>query len=152
MGTGTRLAALMVTCMICWSAYSETPVSRAERNLFVAVNQERRAQGLPALRWDDSLAAAARHHAEVMAQRGMAQHGFEGEPSLSMRAKRAGARFSWLSENVMQGATVEFIHAGFMKSPAHRANILDHEMDSAGIGVVEQSGQLFVVEDFSQAR
>jgi uncharacterized protein YkwD len=39
-----------------------------------------------------------------------------------------------------------------MKSPPHRANILDKDMDSIGVGVVERGGQLFAVEDFSQAR
>ena len=39
-----------------------------------------------------------------------------------------------------------------MKSPPHRANILDKDMNSVGIGVVEQRGQLFAVEDFSQER
>jgi len=39
-----------------------------------------------------------------------------------------------------------------MKSPPHRANILDRDMDSIGVGVVEQGGQFFAVEEFSQAR
>jgi uncharacterized protein YkwD len=150
---GTRLAAMaMVGILLCWPAYSQTPTLRAERDLFAAVNQARRAQGLAQLRWDESLATAARRHAKVMAERGSAQHGFEGEPSLSARVKQAGAHFSWLSENVIQGPSTEFIHVQFMKSPPHRANILDRDMDSIGIGVVEQRGQLFAVEDLSQAR
>jgi uncharacterized protein YkwD len=150
---GTRLAAMaMVGILLCWPAYSQTPTLRAERDLFAAVNQARRAQGLTPLRWDESLATAARRHANVMAERGSAQHGFEGEPSLSARVKQAGAHFSWLSENVIQGPSTEFIHVQFMKSPPHRANILDRDMDSIGIGVVEQRGQLFAVEDLSQAR
>ena len=88
----------------------------------------------------------------MMAERRSAQHGFEGEPGLSARVKQAGAHFSWLSENVTQGPSPEFIHTQFMKSPPHRANILDRDMDSIGVGVVEQRGQLFVVEDFSLAR
>ncbi|MGA2978449.1 MAG: CAP domain-containing protein [Terriglobales bacterium] len=153
MRIGTRLAALaMAGIMLCWPAYSQTPVSRAERELFASVNQERRAQGLPPLRWDDALAAAARRHAEVMAQHRSAQHGFEGEPSLSSRVKQAGGHFSWLSENVSQGPTPRFIHSQFISSPMHRANILDRDMDSIGVGVVERGGQLFTVEDFSQAR
>lgn len=153
MRTRARLAVLaMVGNMLCWSAYSETPVAQAERDLFNSVNQARRAQGLSPLRWNDSLAVAARHHAEVMAERGTAQHGFEGEPSLSARVKLAGARFSWLSENVTQGPTPDFIHGQFMHSPSHRANILDNDMDSIGVGVVERNGQLFVVEDFCQIR
>ncbi len=153
MRIGTRLAAMaMVGILLCWPAYSQTPTLRAERDLFAAVNQARRAQGLTPLRWDESLATAARRHANVMAERGSAQHGFEGEPSLSARVKQAGAHFSWLSENVIQGPSTEFIHVQFMKSPPHRANILDRDMDSIGIGVVEQRGQLFAVEDLSQAR
>jgi uncharacterized protein YkwD len=142
----------IVGIMLCSPAYSQTPTLRAERELFAAVNQARRAYGLSPLRWDESLATAARRHAKVMAERGSAQHGFEGEPSLSVRVKQAGAHFSWLSENVIQGPTTEFIHVQFMKSPPHRANILDRDMDSIGIGVVEQRGQLFAVEDLSQAR
>jgi uncharacterized protein YkwD len=142
----------IVGIVLCSPAYSQTPTLRAERDLFAAVNQARRAYGLSPLRWDESLATAARRHARVMAERGSAQHGFEGEPSLSVRVKQAGAHFSWLSENVTQGPTTEFIHVQFMKSPPHRANILDRDMDSIGIGVVEQSGQLFAVEDLSQAR
>ena len=87
-----------------------------------------------------------------MAEHGSAQHGFPGEPNLSARARQAGAHFGWLSENVIQGSSPEFIHGQFMKSPPHRANILDKEMDSVGIGVVEQGRQLFAVEDFSQTR
>ncbi|MGA2202893.1 MAG: CAP domain-containing protein [Terriglobales bacterium] len=153
MRIGTGLAAMaMVGIMLCWPAYGQTPTLRVERELFAAVNQARRAQGLTPLRWDESLAAAARRHAEAMAEHGSAQHGFEGEPSLSARVKQAGAHFSWLSENVIQGPSPEFIHTQFMKSPPHRANILDRDMDSIGVGVVEQGTQLFVVEDFSQAR
>jgi uncharacterized protein YkwD len=149
----TRLSALvLVGIMLCWGAYGQTSTLRAERDLFTSVNQARRAQGLPQLRWDEALATAARRHAEVMAEHGSAQHGFEGEPSLSARVKQAGVHFTWLSENVVQGPSPEFIHAQFMKSPPHRANILDKDMDSVGIGVVEQHGQLFAVEDFSQAR
>jgi uncharacterized protein YkwD len=148
-----RLAAVaMVGIMLCWSAYGEIPALRVERELFASVNQARRSQGLTPLRWDESLATAARRHAEVMAQHGSAQHGFGGEPSLSARVKQAGAHFSWLSENVIQGPSPELIHVQFMKSPPHRANILDRDMDSIGVGVVEQGGQLFAVEDFSQAR
>jgi uncharacterized protein YkwD len=149
----TRLAATaMASTMLCSAAYSQTPVLRAERDLFASVNQARRMQGLSTLRWDETLATAARHHAEVMALHGSAQHGFEGEPSLSARVKLVGAHFSWLSENVTQGPSSEFIHTQFMKSAPHRANILDRDMDSLGVGVVEQGGQLFAVEDFSQAR
>jgi uncharacterized protein YkwD len=124
---------VMVGIMFCWPAYGETPASRAERRLFAAVNRARQSEGLAPLRWDYSLAAAARRHARVMAVRGTAQH------------------FSSLAENVTQGPTPGFIHSQFMKSTPHRANILDRDMNSIGVGVVEQRGRLFAVEDFSRA-
>src|SRR5260370_23332025 len=91
----TRLAALtMVGIIRCWSAYGQTATSRAERELFASVNQARQAQGLAPLRWAESLATAARRHAEAMAEHGSAHHGVEGGPSLSGRVKPAGAPFS----------------------------------------------------------
>jgi uncharacterized protein YkwD len=143
---------MAITVMICSLACGQTPIVRAERELFASINQARRANGLPALFWNEALATAARRHAGIMAEHGSAQHGFPGEPNLSARAKQAGAHFGWLSENVIQGSSPEFVHEQFMKSPPHRANILDKEMDSVGIGVVEQGRQFFAVEDFSQAR
>src|SRR5229473_4946865 len=71
------VAVTMVGIMLCWSAYGQTATLRAERELFASVNQARQAQGLPPLRWDESLAKAARRHAEAMAEHGSAQHGFE---------------------------------------------------------------------------
>jgi len=143
---------MAATIVICSLTYAQTTMVRAERELFASINQARRANGLPALRWNEALGTAARRHAGIMAEHGSAQHGFPGEPNLSARAKQAGAHFGWLSENVIQGSSPEFIHEQFMKSPPHRANILDKEMDSVGIGVVEQGRQFFAVEDFSQAR
>ena len=126
--------------------------ARAEKELFAAVNEARRNQGRSPLRWNDSLAAAARRHALAMAEHRSAQHGFEGEPSLSVRVKQEGAHFVWLSENVTQGPEAELIHTQFMKSPDHRTNILDADMNSIGVGVVEVEGQMFAVEDFADLR
>lgn len=148
-----RLAGLVVIGLSAiLVAQAQTGASAAEQELFSSVNRARRAQGLPALKWNDALATAARRHAALMAQRGAAEHGFPGEPSLSSRATQAGARFVWLSENVVQGPGVESIQAEILRSPNHRANMLDADMDSIGVGVVEHGGQLFAVEDFSKGK
>ena len=153
MRLGIRLAtAIAIGMMVCATAFGETDVVRVQRELLVSVNKARHSQGLSPLRWSNSLATAARQHAAVMAERGTAQHDFEGEAGLSDRVKQAGAHFSSLSENVTQGPTAEFVHSQFMNSAPHRSNILDGDMDSIGIGVVAKRGQLFVVEDFSRTR
>lgn len=137
---------------LCLTASGETSASRVERELLASINQARRTHGLAPLRWNEALATAARGHAEMMAERGSAEHEFAGEPGLPARVKRAGASFHWLSENVAQGASPQSIHAQFLKSAKHYANILDRDMDSIGVGVVERHREWFVVEDFSQAR
>jgi uncharacterized protein YkwD len=123
-----------------------------ERELFNATNRERLAHGLTALRWNDALAVAALKHAREMARKDELSHQFPGEPSLPSRARQAGAHFVWLSENVALGPNPSIIHAEFVKSPRHRANILDTDMNVMGVGIVERHGQLFAVEDFSQAK
>jgi uncharacterized protein YkwD len=123
-----------------------------ERDLFDYANHERSAQGLPALRWNNALAAAARKHAAVMAQNGSLSHQFPGEASLPGRAGQSGAHFVWLAENVAEGPSAKIIHAEWVKSPHHRANLLDRDMDSIGIAVAERDGQWFAVEDFSKAK
>jgi uncharacterized protein YkwD len=145
-------AVMMVGFCAVLTAQAPTGASAAEQELFSGANRARKAQGLPGLKWNEALATAARRHAGVMAQHGSAEHGFAGEPSLASRATQAGAHFIYLSENVIQGASAEGIQEEFLKSAKHRANMLDSDMDSMGVGVVERGGQLFAVEDFSKAK
>jgi uncharacterized protein YkwD len=145
-------AFLMVGASASLIEQAPTGASAAEQELFAGVNRARKAQRLPELKWDEALAAAARRHAGVMAKHGSAEHGFAGEPSLASRASQAGAHFVFLAENVIQGTSAEGVQAGFLNSARHRANMLDTDMDSIGVGVVERGGQLFAVEDFSKAK
>ena len=126
--------------------------SSVGRELLEVVNHERREQGLPALKWNDALAAAARKHAEQMAQQRTLSHQLPGEPSLPARVGKEGVRHSWLSENIAEGTSTDDIHDQFMKSPNHRSNILDSDMDTVGIGVAESGGKWFAVEDFCKAK
>ena len=126
--------------------------SRDEYNLFEAANRERRLYGLHSLKWDDALATAAREHAREMSRHARIAHQFPGEPSLPSRVKQAGAQFTWLAENVDASSTADEIQSRLLHSAAHRANILDKDMDSIGVGVVLRRGQLFAVEDFSKAK
>lgn len=122
----------------------------SERYLLSAINGERAAHGLRALRVDEELHRAAAGHAEEMARRGAISHQFSGEAELSARGAAAGARFSRISENVAEGPTVIGLHEALMRSPGHRANILDPAVDAVGIAVVVRRGQLFAVEDFAR--
>jgi hypothetical protein len=125
------------------------PAASAERFLLDSTNRERATRNLPPLAWDDALAESARQHAVQMADRGTLSHQFPGEPGLATRAKNAGATFIALAENVALGPTPADLQSEWMSSPPHRANILDADMNTMGIAVVQQGGELYAVEDFS---
>ena len=154
MGTLSRIAFLLAISIALFAAtaVAQNKAASPERELFDATNRERQSHGLPALRWNDALAVAARKHAGEMAHKDALSHQFPGEPNLPRRVKQAGAHFVWLSENVALGPNTSLIHAEFVKSPQHRANILDTDMNVMGIGIVERNGQMFAVEDFSKAK
>jgi hypothetical protein len=86
-----------------------------------------------------------------MAAENTLSHQLPGEPGMAERASHAGARFSSLAENVAEGPSAESLHQQWMKSPPHRANLLDPQLDSVGIAVAARGGVLFAVEDFSLA-
>jgi uncharacterized protein YkwD len=131
----------------------------AERALLEDANRERVAQGLAPLRWNANLAAAAHAHALQMVQHNTLSHQFAGEAPLQDRARSAGARFTEVAENVAEGPSAEMIHASWMHSPPHRANLLDPELTDIGIAVAVgapgpgsgRAPMLFAVQDFSQA-
>jgi len=125
--------------------------SPGERTLLDAVNKERVTRRLRPLKWDPALARAARAHAELMARNNAISHQFPGEPGLSVRASSAGARFRLIEENVGVASNVLELHDLWMKSTAHRDNLLNAQVDHAGFALVDGSeGRLFGVEDFAK--
>ena len=86
-----------------------------------------------------------------MAEHRAAQHAFEGEPTLSARVRQTGARFTWLAENVTRAPPPNYPRP-VQAVPQSPRQILDPDMNSIGIGIVESQGQLFTEEDFAQLR
>ena len=121
------------------------------RRIAELTNQDRRENGLPALRWDAALAAAAQTHDEWIVRERTLSHQFPAEPELAARAASAGAHFQAVAENIAFGPAPESIERDWMHSPGHRANILDPRMTAIGVAVIEHDGALYVVEDFDQA-
>ena len=145
--TTVLLIAILAMAPVAVSA--RPAIATPERLLFDALNRERASLGLPTLFWDDSLASAARQHAERMAQQNTLSHQLPGEPDLRTRTAGAGARYSVIAENVAVGPNPAVIHNGWMHSPGHRANILSSQVSVVGIAVVQGTMGLFAVQDFS---
>ena len=142
---------LAIVLGILGCAADAQQMGNSERILFNSLNRERAAHKLPELRWDAALAKAAHQHAALMAQRNDLSHRLRGEGDVKQRASSAGARFDVIAENIAEGPDAATLHSMWMKSPHHRANILDKDVTAVGIAVVPGSKWLFAVQDFSRA-
>ena len=125
------------------------PPNVAEQLLVEQANQDRVAHGLQPVERDPLLSQAAAFHAIQMARHGDISHGFPGEPELSERGASAGVRFSLITENVAEAESANIIHGLWMRSPGHRRNLLDPEVNVVGVAVVVANRQVFAVEDFA---
>lgn len=123
----------------------------AEQYLFSAANAERAERGLQPLRWDQTLYRAAQRHAGEMAARESISHQYPGELDLAGRGRAAGARFTVIAENVAEAWSAPEIHDAWMRSPGHRANLLDPRVNSVGISVLRRGNELYAVEDFDRS-
>ena len=127
------------------------PRNDSERELFELLNRERSAHNLPELNWDEALFKAARRHALLMLNLNILEHQLPGEPGLEERLANAGARFTYIAENIAVGKDSATIHNGWVHSPRHRANILSPRVTAVGIAVVREIAGLYAVQDFSQS-
>lgn len=140
------IAGLTLTFVSCYAPAQNV----SEQYLFAAANADRAAHSLSPLRLHSGLLRSARLHASEMARHRNISHHFAGEPELAERTGDAGVRFSLVSENVAEASNSALIHELLMRSAGHRANLLDPEVDSVGIAVIQRDGQLYAVEDFAR--
>ncbi|WP_233253563.1 CAP domain-containing protein [Paracoccus binzhouensis] len=100
-----------------------------------ATNATRRARGLPALKPNADLAAAAARHACDMARRGVMSHRGSNTRGPMQRLKKAGYRPSIAAENIAAGPfTQERVLREWVRSSGHLANILIPQVRHYGIG------------------
>ncbi len=124
--------------------------SAGEQHILDLANQARAQDGLPPLKLDPGLTAAARQHSARMAAQQKLTHDFPGEPALPVRlAAKVAAPLTAEGENVGYAPTVERSQQAFMDSPHHRANLLDVNFNVVGFGVVRSGRMLYVTQDFA---
>jgi len=125
-------------------------IQTAAEQLFALANQTRTQAGAGRLQWDPALAAAALKHCRRMAAEGPIAHRYGGEADVAGRAGQAGAHFDLIEENVAVGPSASVIHDEWMRSPGHRSNLLNPEVDRVGVAVVESRGVLYAVADYAR--
>ena len=135
-----RVALAAVVATVALGALPARADAGDEARLLSLTNQVRAASGLPALTTDSQLTAVAQAWAAELASRGVISH------NPSVRAQVSGWKV--LGENVGVGGNVDAIHAGFVASPTHYANLVDTAYTKVGFGIVRPDARIFVVEVF----
>lgn len=132
-----------------------------EQRVANAINAERDAAGLPALKVEVHLNAAAQDHSDWMGATGAISHTGEGGSSATDRIGDAGLPLEgeWrTAENVasmtvvgdLDAGEVDRMHELLMDSDGHRANILDPEVSYVGVGLSEADGVAYLTENFAE--
>jgi hypothetical protein len=107
-----------------------------------SVNASRVAHGLRPYVWRSDLSSVAQAWSVKMARASRLSH----NPRLATQV----TNFRWVGENVGYGPTWLKVEQAFMRSTAHRANILDRQFTQIGIGVSVSGGRIWITQVFRQ--
>jgi uncharacterized protein YkwD len=113
----------------------QTAPSAFETDVLDLVNQERAAQNLLPLSWDNQLHEAARNHSEDMAANNYFSHTSLDGRAFVDRIEDAGYWWNAAGENIAAGySTPQAVMNGWMNSAGHRQNILNSAYCDLGVG------------------
>lgn len=135
--TAIALAAPLVAAGPSSAQADTTPAAY----LVQRINTARVNHGLSPLRVSADLATYARAHSATMSGRRTLFHTGNFQVLCC---------WSSISENVAFNDTARAAHRALMRSPHHRANILDPSKRAVGVGVVRSGGLLWITQLFRQ--
>ncbi|MGW1431319.1 CAP domain-containing protein [Streptomyces sp. NPDC002431] len=123
-------------------------VTDAQAAVLALVNQERAKAGCSPLTASSPLTSLAQDYSEDMAARGFFDHTDPDGRSPWDRASKAGVQ-GLAAENIARGqADARAVMAAWMDSPGHRANILNCDYKTFGLGVHHGSGGPWWTQEF----
>jgi uncharacterized protein YkwD len=133
-------------------------IQQLEREAFAKINQQRAAQGLPSLLWNDEVAKVARMHSQNMANYKFFSHqGLDGR-MVNDRADSVGlTKWRAIGENIafMKGyaSPVNAAVQGWLNSPSHKRNLLGQTWRESAVGVaVAPDGSYYFTQVFLERR
>jgi uncharacterized protein YkwD len=127
------------------------------RQVVELTNRERQVKGLSPLKPQATLQKAAQWLADDMAKESYFSHADSLGRDFSTRLRNFGyENFTAMAENIGFGASDPAkAVANWMKSPGHRANILNPELTEIGVGYAyntKDPNQHYWVQDFGRRR
>lgn len=144
-GTLLTLVVFAVLLVPVASASASVTLNKSELKLFGLINNARAARGLAKLRVNTALTNAARSHTRDMLARDYFAHTSPSGVTFATRIirygyKRDGYRYWSVGEILGMGVkaygTPQAIFNAWMKSSAHRANLLNSRWRDIGLGAL----------------
>ncbi len=135
------------------ASVSASPSAPFQQQVLALVNWNRRKHGCGPLTLDQRLISAANRHAADMARRDYFDHESPGGRDAGDRVTGAGYAWSRYGENIAKGQDSPYeVMVAWLRSPAHRKNILDCQLDEMGTGLAVEGRTAYWVQDFASPR
>lgn len=110
------------------------------KEVVAIMNDARAKAGCAPLKINAKLMAAAKTHANNMAEKDFFGHSNKGGGKFSSRVKKEGYRYKMVAENIAAGrASAREAALDWLNSPGHRKNILNCRMKDTGVAVAYQA-------------
>jgi uncharacterized protein YkwD len=140
----TRSFLVLVVLLAFLAATTATPASAGayRGQMFSLINKARTNHSVHTVKLNIDLSQAARHHSRRMATLGYVFH----TPNIAGKLKDVG--WSIYGENIGMAHTLKRVRKLWMASPPHRDNLLNHQFDWVGVGVVHRDGWFWVTAIF----
>lgn len=126
----------------------EIDLRRAELEVLILINTERRSHGFRLLKWDDQLAEVARGHARDMVTRMYFDHVSPDGENHGVRLTKAGVKYAIAGENLARSRSIPSAHQALLESPSHHHVIDSERFTEVGVGVINDGSRLMVVQLF----
>lgn len=140
--SSSRPKAVLVLAAILLALVASACLSSGQSSVLSEMNADRTSNRLRSLPNHPELDAKAQAWAEKLAR----------DNKLSHSKVQSGAPSCWtaLGENVGYGPSVSSIEDAYMRSPDHRANILNGRWDYVGVGHATRGNRIFTVQVFME--
>lgn len=124
-------------------------LQRDRELLLRLINTDRANHTLPPVQLNEDLNSVAQTHSQNMANLNFFGHTDPAGLTPDDRRRKAKIPVGIL-ENLGKASTLEFVEAGLMRSPIHRAAILDPGVKRVGLGIMKNAeGYFIVTQNFS---
>lgn len=125
------------------TTYSGYSLAQAQKIILTETNAARKKHGLPALKVSSQMNTVAVNWSKTQASKGKMYH----NPNYS---KQIPSKWITAAENVASGYSVKSVTGAWIKSPGHKANILNKKNTHIGIGVAKsKNGTLYYTQVFA---